>query len=36
MNPGSVDPLPGISLEDLFKEAEKYADNILNKNKDGK
>jgi len=36
MNPGSGSTLPGVSLEDLFKEAEKYADNILNKNKDGK
>jgi len=32
MNPGSVDPLPGVSLEDLLKEAEE----LIKQQKDGK
>jgi hypothetical protein len=28
MNPGSVDPLPGVSLEDLLKEAGIYDEYI--------
>jgi hypothetical protein len=37
MNPGSVDSLPGVSLEDLLKEAGVYDDymNLLKNNKDG-
>lgn len=38
MNPGSVDPLPGVSLGDLLKEAGLYDDYIelIKQQQDGK
>ena len=38
MNPGSVDPLPGVSLEDLLKQAGLYDDymELIKQKQDGK